>query len=110
MKREVEESVSVLKKLLKPVVDGEISADDLKLDLWNELGFSLEKVIFNPETRDITIVTPDRPEKSAVIGKGGWVVGRLREEIGANSIHEFKGFFNCFPQLLCYCSRWVFCF
>lgn len=87
MKREVEESVSVLKKLLKPIVDGEISADDLNLDLWNELGFSLEKVIFNPETRDITIVTPDRPEKSAVIGKGGWVVGRLREEIGANSIH-----------------------
>ncbi|MBP2046568.1 7-cyano-7-deazaguanine synthase [Methanobacterium aggregans] len=87
MKREVEESVNVLKELLKPVVDGESSADDINLDLWDELGFSLEKVIFNPETHDITIVTPDRPEKSAVIGKGGWVVGRLREELGANSIH-----------------------
>ena len=33
------------------------------------------------------IITDDRPDKSAVIGKGGWVVGRLREELEINSIH-----------------------
>ena len=32
-------------------------------------------------------ITDDRPDKSAVIGKGGWVVGRLREELEINSIH-----------------------
>jgi uncharacterized protein len=39
------------------------------------------------QTGNMLILTPDRPEKSAVIGKGGWVVGLLREELGVNSIH-----------------------
>ena len=39
------------------------------------------------KTGNMLILTPDRPEKSAVIGKGGWVVGLLREELGVNSIH-----------------------
>ena len=30
---------------------------------------------------ELTIITPDRPEKSIIIGKGGWVVGKLREEL-----------------------------
>ena len=29
----------------------------------------------------------DRPDKSAIIGKGGWVVGKLREKLGLESIH-----------------------
>ena len=33
------------------------------------------------------IITNDRPDKSAIIGKGGWVVGRLREELKVKSIH-----------------------
>lgn len=47
-----------------------------------------------PEIRDIyfndnelTIITPDRPEKSIIIGKGGWVVGKLREKLSLESIH-----------------------
>ena len=36
---------------------------------------------------EISIITPDRPEKSIIIGKGGWVVGRLREQLQAKSIH-----------------------
>ncbi len=87
MKREVNEIVQSLKKLLKPVVKGECTADNIDLNLWNEIGISLEKVIFDSENRNLVIITPDRPEKSAVIGKGGWVVGRLREELGVNSIH-----------------------
>jgi hypothetical protein len=87
MKREVDKSVNALKKLLKPLVDGKCTESQLDLDLGDEIGFSLEKVMFTSEDRNLIIVTPDRPEKSAVIGKGGWVVGRLREELGVNSIH-----------------------
>ncbi|MCD7781122.1 MAG: ATPase [Methanosphaera sp.] len=39
------------------------------------------------EDDEITIITPDRPEKSMIIGKGGWVVGRLKEELSVKSIH-----------------------
>ncbi|MCC7561077.1 MAG: 7-cyano-7-deazaguanine synthase [Methanobacterium sp.] len=44
-------------------------------------------IIFHEESGILLIITPDRPEKSVIIGKGGWVVGRLREELGVNSIH-----------------------
>lgn len=36
---------------------------------------------------ELTIITPDRPEKSIIIGKGGWVVGKLREKLQIKSIH-----------------------
>lgn len=36
---------------------------------------------------ELTIITPDRPEKSIIIGKGGWVVGKLREKLELESIH-----------------------
>lgn len=36
---------------------------------------------------ELTIITPDRPDKSIIIGKGGWVVGKLREKLGVNQVH-----------------------
>ena len=36
---------------------------------------------------EMWIITEDRPDKSAIIGKGGWVVGKLREKLGLESIH-----------------------
>ena len=39
------------------------------------------------EDNELTIITPDRPEKSVIIGKGGWVVGKLREKLKLQSIH-----------------------
>ncbi|MDO5825769.1 MAG: hypothetical protein Q4Q22_05275 [Methanosphaera sp.] len=36
---------------------------------------------------ELTIITPDRPEKSIIIGKGGWVVGKLREKLKIDQIH-----------------------
>lgn len=39
------------------------------------------------ENGELTIIAPDRPEKSIIIGKGGWVVGKLKEKLGVNSIH-----------------------
>ena len=47
----------------------------------------IEKLYFNENTNELWIITEDRPDKSAIIGKGGWVVGKLREKLGLESIH-----------------------
>lgn len=86
MKIDVDKMVEVLFKELETVIK-EGSSEVSNMDLTRELGFSIEKIIYNDKTEELTIITPDRPEKSAVIGKGGWVVGRLREELGIKSIH-----------------------
>ncbi len=86
MKLEVEYMVESLKTVLKPIVE-QGSMQCSNIDLIEELGFSIQKVIYDDNTHNLTIIMPDRPEKSAVIGKGGWVVGRLKEELGVNSIH-----------------------
>jgi hypothetical protein len=39
------------------------------------------------KNNELWIITEDRPDKSAIIGKGGWVVGKLREKLGLDSIH-----------------------
>lgn len=86
MKLEVEYIVETLKTRLMPMIeDGSFELSNI--DLTEKLGFSLEKVIYDADSGNLIITAPDRPEKSAVIGKGGWVVGRLREELGVNSIH-----------------------
>lgn len=45
----------------------------------------IKDMYFN--NNELTIITPDRPEKSIIIGKGGWVVGKLREKLQIESIH-----------------------
>ena len=52
-----------------------------------EVDIDLHEIIYDKEKNELWIITDDRPDKSAVIGKGGWVVGRLREELEINSIH-----------------------
>lgn len=47
----------------------------------------IEEIYFNEDTNELWIITEDRPDKSAVIGKGGWVVGKLKEKLKLNSIH-----------------------
>ncbi|KZX15105.1 hypothetical protein MBCUT_17280 [Methanobrevibacter cuticularis] len=42
---------------------------------------------FKEDKKELWIIVPDRPDKSAIIGKGGWVVGRLKEELEINKIH-----------------------
>ena len=39
------------------------------------------------DNNELWIITEDRPDKSAIIGKGGWVVGKLREKLELESIH-----------------------
>ena len=39
------------------------------------------------KNNELWIITEDRPDKSAIIGKGGWVVGKLKEKLGLESIH-----------------------
>lgn len=39
------------------------------------------------KNNDMWIIGEDRVDESAIIGKGGWVVGRLKEELNLNNIH-----------------------
>jgi uncharacterized protein len=71
MKREIITTISRIRD--------EIGHDNIQPDI--------KEVIFNEEKKEILIITTDRPEKSLVIGKGGWVVGRLKEELKVNQIH-----------------------
>lgn len=47
----------------------------------------IKELIYDENTNDLTIICPDRPDKSIIIGKGGWVVGRLKENLKLNNIH-----------------------
>ncbi len=86
MKLEVEYMVETLSSVLKPLIaKGSFEISDI--DLTENLGFFIEKIAYDDTSRNLIITAPDRPEKSSMIGKGGWVVGRLREELGVNNIH-----------------------
>ena len=50
-----------------------------------KVNISIEEIYF--ENDEMWIITEDRPDKSAIIGKGGWVVGKLRERLNLESIH-----------------------
>ena len=51
----------------------------------DKVNIFIEEIYF--ENNELWIITEDRPDKSAIIGKGGWVVGKLREKLGLDSIH-----------------------
>ena len=51
----------------------------------DKVNIFIEEIYF--KNNELWIITEDRPDKSAVIGKGGWVVGKLREKLGLDSIH-----------------------
>ena len=51
----------------------------------DEVNIFIEEIYI--ENNELWIITEDRPDKSAIIGKGGWVVGKLREKLGLDSIH-----------------------
>ena len=53
----------------------------------DKINIFIEKIYFNENTNELWIITEDRPDKSAIIGKGGWVVGKLREKLCLESIH-----------------------
>ena len=55
----------------------------------------IKDIIFDEKNGVMSIITSDRPEKSAVIGKGGWVVGKLKEELNIKSIHV-----EAYPDIL----------
>lgn len=52
-----------------------------------EVDIKIKDIIHNENTNELWIIGEDRPDKSAIIGKGGWVVGKLREKLNLNSIH-----------------------
>ena len=52
-----------------------------------EADINIKEIYYDEDLNELWIVGMDRPDKSAIIGKGGWIVGRLREELKINSIH-----------------------
>jgi uncharacterized protein len=46
---------------------------------------NIKDIIF--ENDELWIIGEDRVDKSAIIGKGGWVVGKLKEELNLKQIH-----------------------
>ena len=52
-----------------------------------ELEIHIKDIYYNEKEKELWIITQDRPDKSAIIGKGGWVVGKLKEKLKINSIH-----------------------
>ena len=56
---------------------------------------SIKDIKFDEKHKNMLIITSDRPEKSTIIGKGGWVVGKLKEELNINSIH-----IEAYPDIL----------
>ena len=53
----------------------------------DKVNIFIEDIYFDEKTNELWIITEDRPDKSAIIGKGGWVVGKLREKLCLESIH-----------------------
>ena len=51
----------------------------------DKVNIFIEELYFR--NNELWIITEDRPDKSAIIGKGGWVVGKLREKLKLDSIH-----------------------
>ena len=50
-----------------------------------KVNISIEEIYL--EGDELWIITEDRSDKSAIIGKGGWVVGKLRENLDLESVH-----------------------
>ena len=62
--------------------------EDIRSEIGHEEAeINIKEIIFNKDEDKLVIITPDRPDKSAVIGKGGWVVGRLKEVLGIKKIY-----------------------
>lgn len=53
----------------------------------DNVNINIEETHYDDKTKELWIITEDRPDKSAIIGKGGWVVGKLKEKLDLNSIH-----------------------
>ncbi len=57
-----------------------------------QLGFnkhghpSVDDVIYDAESDTLYIIVPDRPEKSAIVGKGGWAIAELRKKLDVWSV------------------------
>ena len=61
-----------------------------------DVTINIHETVYNENKGELWIITKDRPDKSTIIGKGGWVVGKLKEELGINAIHveSYPDFIN----------------
>lgn len=58
----------------------------IRLEIGHEsVEINICKIIL--KNNELWIIAEDRPNKSAIIGKGGWVVGKLKENLNVDKIH-----------------------
>ena len=70
----------------KEFILGEVN--QIREDIGHDkVNIFIEELYYSEKTKELWIITEDRPDKSAIIGKGGWVVGKLREKLDLESIH-----------------------
>jgi len=61
---------------------------DIRKDIGHgDADIRIVDVVLDEKRDSLLIVAPDRSDKSAIIGKGGWVAGRLREKLGVGRVH-----------------------
>ena len=53
----------------------------------DNVNIHIKETHYDEKTKELWIIAEDRPDKSAIIGKGGWVVGKLKEKLKLTSIH-----------------------
>lgn len=64
------------------------SIQEIRRDIGHgEAEVNIKEIIWVEKEKKLIIITPDRSDKSAVIGKGGWVVGRLKETLSIKNVH-----------------------
>ncbi|BAW31418.1 conserved hypothetical protein [Methanothermobacter sp. MT-2] len=62
--------------------------EELRENIGHErVDVNIKDVIFNKKKNEIIIIAPDRSDKSVIIGKGGWVAGKLKEALGVDRVH-----------------------
>ncbi|MDI9624641.1 MAG: 7-cyano-7-deazaguanine synthase [Methanothermobacter sp.] len=62
--------------------------EELRAEIGHErVDVNIKEAIFNKEKDELIIIAPDRSDKSVIIGKGGWVAGRLKEALGVGRVH-----------------------
>lgn len=62
--------------------------NNIRLEIGHEANeIHIKDIKFDQNKNELWIIAEDTPDKSSIIGKGGWVVGLLKERLNINKIH-----------------------
>lgn len=62
--------------------------NSIRLEIGHDIDeIHINDVFYDDNVDELWIIAEDRVDKSSIIGKGGWVVGKLKERLNINKIH-----------------------